>query len=206
MTPSKVNWPAASRAIPLILKRPLKETGKKKMSFATKLREEIRSVLIATLYFGSWILALMVIKWLVLAEYAIAFSGWSMALVGALVLAKVVLVLEHVSLGDWVRRQPAWVGVVLRTAFYTLGVALVLIMEKGFEGRHEAGGFGPAVQHLFQRADIYHVWANVICIAGALLGYNGIMVVRRHLGNRELFRIFLATLPDEPDERPVPRS
>ena len=101
------------------------------MSFATKLREEIRSVLIATLYFGCWILALMVIKWLVLAEYAIAFRGWSMALVGALVLAKVVLVLEHVSLGDWVRRQPAWVGVVLRTAFYTLGVALVLILEKG---------------------------------------------------------------------------
>jgi hypothetical protein len=176
------------------------------MSFAAKLKEEIRAVVIATLYFGCWILALMVVKWLVLAEYEIAFRGWSMALVGALVLAKVVLVLEHVSLGGWVRKQPAWVGVVLRTAFYTLGVALVLILEKGFEGRHAAGGFGPAVQHLFKQADIYHVWANVICIAGALLGYNAIMVVRRHLGNRELFRIFLVPLPEEPDERPVPRS
>jgi hypothetical protein len=62
------------------------------------------------------------------------------------------------------------------------------------------------VQHLFQQADIYHVWANLICIAGALLGYNAIMVVRRHLGNRELFRIFLVPLPDGPDERPVSRS
>ncbi len=176
------------------------------MSFAAKLKEEIRAVLIATLYFGCWILALMVIKWLILAEYAIAFRGWSMAFVGALVLAKVVLVLEHVSLGDWVRRQPAWVDVVLRTVLYTLGVALVLILEKGFEGRHAAGGFGPAVQHLFQQADFYHVWATILCIAGALLGYNAIMVVRRHLGNRELFRIFLAPIPEEPDEHPVSPS
>lgn len=176
------------------------------MSFREKLKEEIRAVVTATVYFGCWILALMVIKWLILSEYAIAFRGWSMALVGALVLAKVVLVLEHVSLGDWVRRQPAWVGVALRTVLYTLGVALVLIIEKGFEGRHEAGGFGPAVQHVFQQADIYHLWTNVICIAGALLGYNAIMVVRRHLGNRELFRIFLTPLPEEPDEQPVAPS
>lgn len=176
------------------------------MSFREKLKEEIRAVVTATVYFGCWILALMVIKWLILSEYSIAFRGWSMALVGALVLAKVVLVLEHVSLGDWVRRQPAWVGVALRTVLYTLGVALVLIIEKGFEGRHEAGGFGPAVQHVFQQADIYHLWTNVICIAGALLGYNAIMVVRRHLGNRELFRIFLTPLPEEPDEQPVAPS
>jgi hypothetical protein len=62
------------------------------------------------------------------------------------------------------------------------------------------------VQHLFQQADIYHVWANLICIAGALLGYNAIMVVRRHIGNRELFRIFLVPLPEQPDEHPVPPS
>lgn len=176
------------------------------MSFREKLKEEIRAVVTATVYFGCWILALMVIKWLILAEYAIAFRGWSMALVGALVLAKVVLVLEHVSLGDWVRRQPAWVGVALRTALYTLGVALVLILEKGFEGRHAAGGFGPAVQHLFRQADIYHLWTNVICISGALLGYNAIAVVRRHLGHLELLRIFLTPLPEEPDEHPAAPS
>ena len=176
------------------------------MSITQKLKEEAKAIGITALYFGTWIASLLLLKSLILAEYGVAFHQWSLAVVGALILSKVVLVLEHVSLGDWVRRQPAWVGVVLRTAFYTLGVALVLILEKGFEGRHEAGGFGPAVQHLFQQADIYHVWANLICIAGALLGYNAIMVVRRHIGNRELFRIFLVPLPEQPDEHPVPPS
>ena len=98
------------------------------MAIKEKIEEELRAVGIAALYFGSWILALLVIKWLVLAEYRIAFDKWSMALVGALILSKVVLVLEHVSLGAWVRRQPAWVDVLLRTVMYILGVALVLLM------------------------------------------------------------------------------
>jgi hypothetical protein len=167
------------------------------VTFGQKLKEEIRAVVAASLYFGCWISALMVIKWLVLAEYQIAFHRWSMALVGALVLAKVVLVLEHVSLGAWVRRRPAWVEVVLRTALYTLGVAVVLILEKGFEGRHAAGGFVPALQNLFRQADIHHVGATTLCLSGALLVYNALSVIRRHLGEGGLIRMFLAPLPEE---------
>jgi hypothetical protein len=119
------------------------------------------------------------------------------AVVGALVLSKVVLVLEHVSLGAWVQARPAWVGVILRTAMYTLGVAVVLALEKGFEGRHEYGGFGPALQQLFQHVDVHHVWVNTIVLSGALLGYNALSVVRCHVGKGGLVRMFLSPLPEE---------
>ena len=167
------------------------------MSFGQKLKEELWAVVITTLYFGCWILALMVLKWLILAEYAISFQGWSLALVGAVVLAKVVLVLDHFSLGAWVRRQPAWLEVLLRAALYTIGVAVVLILEKSFEGRHAAGGFVPALQNLFRQADIHHVWATTICLSGALLVCNGLSVIRRHLGENGLIRLFLVPLPEE---------
>jgi hypothetical protein len=117
--------------------------------------------------------------------------------VGALVLSKVVLVLEHVSLGAWVRARPAWVDVVLRTVLYSLGVAMVLVLEKGFEGRHEHGGFGPSLMAVFQHADVHHVWVNTICLSGALLGYNMLSVVRQHLGEGGLIRAFLSPLPEE---------
>lgn len=172
------------------------------MPLKEKLQEEFKAFGFAAIYFGCWIFALLVIKWLVLAEYMISFQGWSMALVGALVLSKVVLVLENVSLGAWARRKPAWVEVVLRTAVYTLGVALVLILEKGFEGRHEQGGFGPALQHLFQETDRYHVWATILCVSGALLGYNVLSVIRHHLGPGSLRRMFLTPLPEETTARP----
>jgi hypothetical protein len=170
--------------------------GRSFMGAKEKLKAEIKAVAVAALYFGCWILALMGIKWLVLAEYRIAFHQWSMALVGALVLSKVVLLLENVSLGAWVRRRPAWVDLVFRTVFYTVGVAVVLILEKGFENRHAHGGFIHAVQSLFRQADIYHVWANTLCVSGALFGYNALSVVRRHLGEGGLIRMFLTPLPE----------
>lgn len=167
------------------------------MSFQHKLKEEIRAIGIAGFYFGSWIAALLLFKSLILAEYKIDFHGWSLAVVGALVLSKVVLVLEHFSLGSWVRNRPAWVEVLLRTFIYALGVALVMIIEKGFEGRHQYGSFGQALQQLYQHRDVHHVWVNTLCISGALLGYNLPSVVRKHLGQGGLIRIFLSPLPTE---------
>jgi len=167
------------------------------MNFKEKLNDEIKSIGITALYFGCWIAALLLLKSLVLAEYQIAFNGWSVVVVGALILSKVVLVLEHVSLGEWVRARPAWVDVVLRTAMFSAGVVAVLVLEKGFENRHEYGGFIPAVRQLFQQTDIHHIWANALCLSGALLGYNVLFVVRRNLGERGLLQMFLSPLPEE---------
>ncbi|WP_419656150.1 hypothetical protein [Desulfosarcina variabilis] len=162
------------------------------MPIQERLKHEIKAMTIAAIYFGSWIGALLLLKSLILAEYRIAFTGWSMMVVGALILSKVVLVLEHVSLGAWVRSQPAWVDVILRTLMYTLGVAVVLVLEKGFEARHEFGGFGPAVRHLFGQTDVHHVWANVLCLSGALLGYNMLTVIQHQLGQGALIKIYFS--------------
>ena len=167
------------------------------MSFRQKLRDEIRAVVLAALYFATWIGVLMVLKVLVLEEYWIEFHAWSLVLVGALVLAKVVLVLEHVPLGAWMRTRPALIDVILRTALYALGVLVVLLLEKAFDGRHEHGGFVPSLLAVFQHAEIHHVWVNTICLTGALLGYNVLSVVRRHLGEGGLIRLFLTPLPEE---------
>jgi len=158
---------------------------------------EIKAVGIAALYFGCWIGMLLLIKFLVLAEYRIAFTGWSMIVVGALILSKVVLVLEHVSLGAWVHARPAWVEVFLRTIMYSLGVVVVLIVEKGIEHRHEYGGILQAIRQLYHLEDVDHVWANTVCITGALLGYNILSVIQRQLGKGTLARIFCSPLPDE---------
>jgi hypothetical protein len=174
-------------------------------SAASKLMNEIRAVALAAIYFAAWIGVLVLLKGLVLAEYRIEFHRLSLALVGALVLAKVVLVLEHVPLGAWIRSRPALLDVILRTAFYGLGVLVVLLLEKAFEGRHEHGGFRPSLIAVFQHTEVHHVWANVICLSGALFGYNALSVVRRHLGEGGLARLFLSPLPEESNAK-QPRS
>jgi hypothetical protein len=71
-----------------------------------------------------------------------------------------------------------------------------MILEKGFEGRRDYGGFVPALQQMFELTDIHHVCANTLCLSGALLGYNALSVVQRHLGEKGLLRIFMLPLPE----------
>lgn len=167
------------------------------MSFRDKALHEVKAVGFAALYFGCWIASFLVIKQIILADYQIQFQGFSAALVGALILSKVVLVLERVPLGSWVASQPAWVDIVLRTLLYAAGVLVVLLLEKGFEGRHEHGGFIPSLQSVFQHRDIYHVWGNAICLTGALLVFNTLVIVRLHMGEGGLSKIFLKPRPAE---------
>lgn len=166
------------------------------MNFTAKLGHELKALGMAALYFGGWIAMLLTIKSLVLAEYRIEFQDYSMAVVGALILSKVVLIFERVPLGSRVKQSPAWVDVLLRTVLYSTGVVVVMVLEKGFEGRHEHGGFVGAVRAAVQSTDSYHVWANAICISGALLFYNLLSVLNRHLGTGGLARILLSPQRD----------
>jgi len=166
------------------------------MTTKQKLAHELKAVGLAALYFGVWLGSLVLLKRLVLEEYQIEFGGLSMVLMGALILSKVVLILEHVSLGSWVRRQPAWMEVLLRTALYVAGVVVVLLLEKGFEGRHEHGGFGASLMAVFQGAKLQHILANTICVTGALLLWNLSSVVVRHLGRGALLRMLRVPLPE----------
>ena len=158
---------------------------------------EIRAVGLVAFYFGCWLAFLVLAKKLLLEEYQIAFSGMSRVLVGTIVLSKVVLVLERVPLGEWVRARPAWVDVVLRTVFFAVAVFVLVWVEKGFDRRHEYGGFGTAMSAVLQHSDAAHIWVNTLCLSLALLGYNALSVIRRYLGDGGLIRLFFSPLPQE---------
>ncbi|MBE0571778.1 MAG: hypothetical protein IH618_09570 [Ignavibacteriaceae bacterium] len=167
------------------------------MSWKEKLKHELKSVGIATLYFLIWFGFLMLIKVLLLEDYDIEFTGVSMVIVGALVVAKVILIMEYIPLGSWVKKQPAYVDVILRTVLYSLGVLVILILEKGFEGSGEYGGFLSSVRQAFNHVDIYHVWVNTIVVFGALLVFNTISIFRKQLGKGGLMRMLLVPPPEE---------
>lgn len=168
------------------------------MGKAAKLWQELKAVGLALLYFGSWLAALLLIKHLVLAEYDIQFMDLSKALIGALILSKVVLIMEHVPLGAWLRGRSAWMDVFFRTALYMFGVFVVLVLEKAFEGRHEYGGLGASLAAVFEHTDIHHLWLNLVVIGGALLVYNILAVIERHLGRGGVYRLLLTPLPEQP--------
>jgi hypothetical protein len=167
------------------------------MSWKVKLKNELKSIGIASLYFLFWFCILMLIKVLLLQEYHIRFYGISTAVVAALVVAKVILVMEHIPLGSWIQKQPAYVDVILRTILYVAGVFVILLLEKAFEGRDEYGGFWSSLEQVFNHADFYHVWIATICVTLALLSFNLLSLFRNHLGKGGLLRMLLLPPPEK---------
>lgn len=162
------------------------------MSIQEKLKHELKAVILVTLFFAAWLGIFMGLKILILDGYQIRFGSVSAVLIGALVLAKVVLILEHVPLGGWVKNKPVLVDVILRTVLYAFGTFIVMLLEKAFESRHEQGGFVSALINVFQHRDMPHIWANAICVTGALLFYNLLSALNHHLGSGGLARVFLS--------------
>jgi hypothetical protein len=164
-----------------------------KKTFWQKFLKEIKEILGMTLYFLFFLGVLIILKKLILKDYEIAFTGLSTAIIGALVMAKVVLLMELIPRGQWVRSQPAIVDVILRTLLYTFGVLIVMLLEKAFESRHENGGFSTALLNVFRNRDLYHVWAGVIVVGLSLFGYNAMSVMRLYLGKRQLEKLYFTT-------------
>lgn len=171
------------------------------MSLGRKIMEEIRRIGVVALYFALCFGVMLLMKRLILAQYAIEFRGVTFAIVGALVVAKVVVLLEKVPLG--VHNQPVAVDVILRTLLYTTGVWIALLLEKAFEARHEHGGFRPSLMAVFDHRDIHHVWAATIGVGVALLGFVTFSVLKRRFGGHELKRLFVATRLKELGTNPV---
>ena len=167
------------------------------MSWKTKLWHELTAIFWTSLYFLAWFGGMMVLKVLLLHEYQLEFYGASMVVVGALVAAKSVLILENVK-NPRHQNRPAIVLILQRTLLYMLGVFLILVLEKSIESRQEYGGVLIAMKGLFQEADSYHIWANTLCVFGALLFYNLWSVLKKYLGVKDIIHILRSPLPVNP--------
>ncbi|HTR42272.1 MAG TPA: hypothetical protein VMH87_11715 [Pseudomonadales bacterium] len=165
-----------------------------------KLRHELKALAGITLYFAIWFGVVMLLKKLLLAQYDIEFNGLALVLLGAILLAKVVLLMEYFPVESWVPNHPAMVAVLLRTFIYGIGVLVALTLEKAFEARHEYGGFGRAMLRVYQHPEYPRVLFNTICVMLALLYYNIFSVLRRHLGKNGLGKLFFGRPGPKPEE------
>ena len=163
------------------------------MKILKKILEEIKIILRTAAYFAIVFILMMVMKKLYLKDYDIEFTGLSQAIIGALVMAKVIILMELISLGPWVQRQPPIVDVIMRTLLYSLAVMIVVILEKAFEDRHLAASYGEAISYVFSHRDIYHVWATMIGVAGSIFVYNSFSIVQRMMGKNGLAKLFFST-------------
>ncbi|MDZ7613389.1 MAG: hypothetical protein U5K51_06485 [Flavobacteriaceae bacterium] len=115
-------------------------------------------------------------------------------MVGALVAAKAVLILENIPLFKS-KTQPAIVEILLRTLLYMAGIFILMVLEKSIETRHEYGGFMNAMKNLIGSEDGNHLLVNTICVFGALFFFNLGSVIKDHLGVGGFLKILTSPMP-----------
>ena len=167
-------------------------TAPTKKTWKQKILHEMRVVAIATLYFFVCFGFLMLFKRLTLAAYQINFAGLGMAVFAALLAGKVVIVLEKVPLGGWIRRQPAVIEVLLRSLVYVLGAFVVLMLEQGFHARHQAGGWLRGTWHVLENKDRNQLFASLIGVFVTMLIFNIFIIAHRSYGTWPLLRLYFS--------------
>ena len=167
------------------------------MSFGSAVRKELREVGTVFVYFAIGFLLILLLRKALLEQYDIQVSGVSRALIGALIVSKVVVILGHTRAATVFDRQPLGLHVIAGSAIYTAGVALILLLEHAFEIRGEAGGFGPALAAVFRDQQPDHFLATLIVVFVIFLGYLTLVSLTERLGEEHPFAIFFRR-PDPP--------
>ena len=162
------------------------------MTVLERIRHEVREIGLVTLYFLAFFLFFLTLKKLILDEYDIALSILGTAVVGALIVAKVVVVLGKTSFGSGFRSQPAIVHVAWRTVLYTAAVFVATVAERLFDFHRETGSLSSAVSEAWAARDLDHFLAMNLSVAAALGIYNAFGLVSSHLGEGGLRRVFFA--------------
>lgn len=157
------------------------------------LKHEVRQVGMVILYFLFCFGVVLTVKKLMLASYQIEFYALSSAVVGALVIGKVVVVLDKTRAGTrFDASLPLGLAALYKSMIYALVTFVVLFLEKLFHAYRASGTVGQAVMDIWAHRDRNVILANVILIGLAFAVYHIYAGVDRRLGEGTLRRLVMS--------------
>jgi len=160
------------------------------MNWPQTIKRELEEVGRVTLYFLFCFGVILTLKKLFLADYQIKFYALSTAVIGALVAAKVVVVMDHARAGTrFDTSRSLATEVAYKTLVYGVAAAVVVCAEELFHAYRATGGLEVAFADLWAHLDKNMIMAKVLCVALAFAGYHLYAGIDRRLGEGTLRRI-----------------
>ena len=143
-----------------------------------------------TLYFLIAFGFILALKILFLSQYDIGFYDVSGVIVGALIMGKVVPLLDHTKLGKVFVNSYLILNVLFKTVIYSLIADSLYLLEHIIKERHEHGGFMESLSHAIEHPNTKQVILILMCTFAAMFIYNSFSAVNDHLGKNGLYKLF----------------
>lgn len=155
-----------------------------------KVKKELVEILLVTAYFLLCFGILILIKKLTLAQINVEFYGFSAALIGALIMSKVVIILDKTPIGKLYIRKALYKNVIAKSIIYTLVLTFVLFIENLIHSMLEGTTFKASIIGILEHRDPLQFRLTLIASFFSLLSYNIIIGIRDSMDKGALVKLF----------------
>lgn len=130
---------------------------------------------------------------LLLAENSITYADHGLALIGALILGKVIMIGSVFRLGRWLESKPLIVPTIYKALLFCCFVVVLRIVEYSIRGLLRGDSFDAALGEFLAQKGVDEVLANSLAVLVALLPYFAVKELGRVLGPGRIAALFFRT-------------
>lgn len=169
-------------------------------TFGQKLKHELEELIPVTVFFFVAFELLALTEALMLEQYGIRASVFLAAAIGALVVAKVVLIADHFPLVNRFPDKPLAYNVVWKTGIYFVASLGVRYAEHFIHFWRKSATAAEANRRLLEEVVWPHFWGVQLWLLILLLTYCAFRELVRALGRERIIRMFFHE-PAKPTDR-----
>jgi hypothetical protein len=142
-------------------------------------------------FFVAFLLIFLTFRMFVENYSPVTFPAFTRAAIAALILGKVVPILEWAEGGHHWEKHRRIVVVIARTIVYAMVVMVLGTAERFFRALHDEGSFGGAVHFVLANASTAHFFGLVLLLGIVVGAYLTLEEIDDALGKGTLYRVLL---------------
>ncbi len=167
----------------------MNNTNEKGSGWKHKLVHELIAYWLNVLYLAVFFSVFTSYKRIILSGYEISYAEWGISLFKALILAKVILIVDMLRMSHSLEDKPLIVPTLYKTFAFSLWVALFAVVESAIRGFLQGKGLEGALDHLLSDGTNEFLARCVVAFC-AFIPYFAFKELGRVLGKGKLGELF----------------
>jgi hypothetical protein len=125
-----------------------------------------------------------------LAEYSVTYTNYWLAVIGALILGKVLMIGSVFRLGRWLEHKPLIIPTIYKALLFCVFVVVFRVVEYAIRGLLRGDSLAAALGEFFAQKGMDEVLANSLVVLVALIPFFAVKELGRVLGRERVAALF----------------